>query len=154
MYRMRQWSVRNARWLNAIYLSVESALVFAHPLLKRIGYDRLDKPFLAIEKLTKGILLDSQNCGQCVVGSTGMSCPMNCPKSLRNGPCGGVRSDGSCEIEPDMPCVWLLAWEGNKHMHRNEYPIQFLQPPVDNRLIGTSAWLRATRLKANSDDEI
>ena len=154
MYRMRQWSVRNARWLNAIYTGVESALVLAHPLLKRIGYDRLDKPFLAIEKLTKGMLLDSQNCGQCVVGSTGMSCPMNCPKSLRNGPCGGVRSDGGCEIEPEMPCVWLLAWEGNKRMHSNEYPIQLLQPAVDNRLIGTSAWLRAARRKANSDNEI
>nr|WP_245947992.1 methylenetetrahydrofolate reductase C-terminal domain-containing protein [Halomonas montanilacus] len=28
-------------------------------------------------------------CGQCILSSTGMSCPMNCPKSLRNGPCGG-----------------------------------------------------------------
>ena len=128
MYRMRKWSVRNARWLNAIYTGIESALVMAHPLLKYIGYSRLDKPFVAIEKVTKGFLLDSQNCGQCIVGYTGLSCPMNCPKSLRNGPCGGVRADGGCEIEPDVTCVWVLAWEGNKRMRSGEYPIQFVQP--------------------------
>jgi hypothetical protein len=153
MYRMRQWSVRNARWLNAIYTGIELALVKLHPLLKRIGYQRLDKPFVAIEKLTKGFLLDSRSCGQCIVGYTGMSCPMNCPKSLRNGPCGGVRPDGGCEIEPDMICVWVLAWEGNKRMQNQEYPIQQVQPPVDNRLIGSSAWLRAARIRAQRSHE-
>ncbi|MFQ6005476.1 MAG: methylenetetrahydrofolate reductase C-terminal domain-containing protein [Woeseia sp.] len=152
MYRMRKWSVRNARWLSQIYSGIESVLVKAHPLLKRIGYDRLDKPFVAFEKVTKGFLLDSQSCGQCIVGSTGLSCPMNCPKTLRNGPCGGVRPDGTCEIEPDMPCVWVLAWEGNKRMACPEYPIQIVQPPVDNRLKGTSAWLREVRLKANRNE--
>ncbi|MFQ5547173.1 MAG: methylenetetrahydrofolate reductase C-terminal domain-containing protein [Woeseia sp.] len=152
MYRMRKWSVRNARWLSGIYTGVESALLRAHPLLKWIGYDRLDKPFVAFEKVTKGLLLDSQSCGQCIVGSTGLSCPMNCPKALRNGPCGGVRPDGTCEIEPDMPCVWVLAWEGNKRMATLEYPIQIVQPPMDNRLRGTSAWLREVRLKAGNNE--
>ena len=151
MYRMRSWSVRHARGLNLVYEGVESLLVLLHPLLRRIGYARLDKPFAAIEKVTKGFLLDSQNCGQCVVGSTGLSCPMNCPKSLRNGPCGGVMPNGKCEIEPDMDCVWVLAWEGNKRMHSSEYPIQFIQPAVDNRLRGTSAWLREVRLRVNAD---
>lgn len=80
---------------------------------------------------------------------------MNCPKSLRNGPCGGVRANGKCEIEPDMDCVWVLAWEGNKRMRSSEYPIQFVQPAVDNRLRGRSAWLREVRLQAelNAVDE-
>ncbi len=94
MYRMRTWSVRNARWLKALYEGIESVLTFASPLLRRIGYERLDKPFLMVEKVTKGFLLDSQSCGQCIVGFTGLSCPMNCPKTMRNGPCGGVRPDG------------------------------------------------------------
>jgi hypothetical protein len=38
-----------------------------------------------------------------------MSCPMNCPKSIRNGPCGGVRLNGHCEIKPEMRCVWVLG---------------------------------------------
>ncbi len=145
MYRMRSWSVRNARWLKKLYHGIESALIFASPLLRRIGYERLDKPFLIVEKATKGFLLDSQSCGQCIVGFTGLSCPMNCPKTMRNGPCGGVRPDGKCEIKPDMNCVWVQAWEGNKRLEEDEYPIQIVQPAIDNRRIGKSAWLYEVR---------
>ena len=152
MQRMRGWSVRHARGLKALYTALERTLVFAHPLMRRIGYERLDKPFLVIEKMTKGILLDSQSCGKCVVGSTGMACPMNCPKQLRNGPCGGVRSNGTCEVDPGMECVWVLAWEGNKRLREEHYPIQFVQPPVDSRLKGTSAWLREVRQVAAARD--
>ena len=154
MYRMRKFSVRNARWLNILYSIIERTLTAADPVWRRIGYDRLDKPFVAFEKITKGFLLDSQNCGQCIVGSTGLSCPMNCPKQLRNGPCGGVRMDGKCEVDPEMECVWVAAWEGNKRMRVKEYPIQFVQPPVDNRLHGTSAWLREVRKAVASRDAL
>ncbi|MDA0706240.1 MAG: methylenetetrahydrofolate reductase C-terminal domain-containing protein [Proteobacteria bacterium] len=145
MYRMRTWSVRHARRLKSLYRYLESVLLFAAPLWRRIGYARLDKPFLLLERATKGFLLDSQSCGQCIVGFTGLACPMNCPKTMRNGPCGGVRANGKCEVKPDMDCVWVLAWEGNKRLQEKEYPIQFLQPAVDNRKIGTSAWLREVR---------
>jgi hypothetical protein len=145
MYRMRSWSVRNARWLKGLYQVFESALRFSSPLLRRIGYERLDKPFLLLEKATKGFLLDSQSCGQCIVGFTGLACPMNCPKTMRNGPCGGVRADGKCEVKPEMDCVWVLAWEGNKRLREDEYPIQFVQPAIDNRKLQTSAWLREIR---------
>jgi hypothetical protein len=137
--------VRNARWLKALYHGLEATLSFMSPLLRWIGYERLDKPFLFIEKISKGFLLDSQSCGQCIVGFTGLSCPMNCPKTMRNGPCGGVRADGTCEVKPEMNCVWVQAWEGNKRLQEDEYPIQFLQPAIDNRKIGTSAWLREVR---------
>jgi hypothetical protein len=142
---MRIWSVRHARWLKALYGCLESVLLFAAPLWRRIGYAHLDKPFLLVEKASKGFLLDSQSCGQCIVGFTGLSCPMNCPKTMRNGPCCGVRADGKCEVKPDMDCVWVLAWEGNKRLAEKDYPIQFLQPAIDNRRIGTSAWLREVR---------
>lgn len=148
MYRMRSWSVRNARWLKALHGVLEFTLLAFNPLLKFIGHERLDKPFVAVEKAIKGFLFDSQSCGQCIVGSTGMSCPMNCPKSMRNGPCGGVRSEGRCEVNADMACVWVLAWQGNKRFREDEYPIQIVQPPVDHRLIGTSAWLRELRRKS------
>ncbi len=159
MSRTRYWSVRNARWLKTLYASVEWLLIKANPLLQKIGYERLDRPFVRIEKMTKGVLLDSQSCGQCIVSFTGLSCPMNCPKAMRNGPCGGVRDDGTCEVKPDMKCVWVLAWEGNKRLSNDGYPIQVVQPPMDHRLIGHSAWLRELRLKtrdpaAASSDEI
>jgi hypothetical protein len=81
-----------------------------------------------------------------------MACPMNCPKSLRNGPCGGVRANGKCEVDPEMECVWVLAWEGNKRLGEQNYPIQVVQPPVDNRLRNTSAWLREVRKRTNTED--
>jgi ferredoxin len=51
-------------------------------------------------------------CGDCVLGETFGLCPVaRCAKSIQNGPCGGTRSDGQCEIQQDTPCVWLLIWE-------------------------------------------
>ena len=150
---MRSWSVRNARWLKRAYEGLETVLVRLDPLLRRVGHKRLDKPFLAVEKITKGMLFDSQSCGHCILAFTGMSCPMNCPKHLRNGPCGGVRADGNCEIKPEMRCVWVLAWEGNKRLREDEYPIQVVQRAVDNRLIGTSAWLREVRHRTGTSGD-
>ena len=43
-----------------------------------------------LEHAVKGPVWDCQMCGQCVLHETGMTCPMTCPKTLRNGPCGGM----------------------------------------------------------------
>lgn len=150
MKSVRLWSIRQSRWLNLLYEGLEATLTLLNPLLKRIGYERLDKPFAAIERTVKGFLFDSQSCGQCTLGSTGMACPMNCPKTLRNGPCGGVRQDGGCEIKPEMTCVWVNAWQGSQQIGNIEETIKVIQPPVDNRLKGRSAWLRALRLRTGS----
>ena len=145
MYRMRLWSARNAAWLSVLYNAWETILIRLHPLFARIGYERLDNLFLSIEKPVKGFLFDSRSCGQCTLNITGMSCPMNCPKTMRNGPCGGVRPDGTCEVKPDMPCVWVVARDGNRRMDKNEHAIELVLPPVDARLQGTSAWMRKVR---------
>jgi hypothetical protein len=101
MYAVRLWSVRHAKGLNRFYQAFEKAMVALHPLWNRIGYEKLEAPFQVLEKTTKGFLFDCQMCGQCALSSTGMSCPMNCPKTLRNGPCGGVRPNGHCEVKPE-----------------------------------------------------
>ena len=146
MYRMRQWSVRRARGLDALYRLWEAFLVRLHPLFAWIGYERLDGFFLALEKPVKGFLFDSRSCGQCTLQITGMSCPMNCPKQMRNGPCGGVRPDGGCEVKPEMRCVWLLAWEGRQRLQADAgEPAPPVLPPLDAPLRNTSAWLRAVR---------
>ncbi len=39
---------------------------------------------------------------------TGGICPIvGCPKELVNGPCGGVRDGGKCEVIEDLDCVWV-----------------------------------------------
>jgi len=145
------WSVKQSRPLEIFYNGFEKVVVRLHPLWKLIGYERLEKPFAVTEKAVKGFLFDCQMCGQCALSSTGMSCPMNCPKTLRNGPCGGVRSNGNCEIKPDMACVWVKAWEGSSRMKKdNVHVVQFA---VNNQLQGRSSWLAVAREK-NADDSV
>ncbi|MET1026528.1 MAG: methylenetetrahydrofolate reductase C-terminal domain-containing protein, partial [Dongiaceae bacterium] len=152
MYAVRLWSVRHARGLNLFYKGFEKAMIALHPLWNKIGYDRLEVPFEATEKVVKGFLFDCQMCGQCALSSTGMSCPMNCPKNLRNGPCGGVRANGNCEVKPEMKCVWVQAWTGAEHMAGDRKvkvgldAIGDVQKPVDNSIKGKSSWLRVVRM--------
>ena len=106
------------------------------PYLQKI----LDRTLLPVETLTKVPTFDCRMCGQCVLHSTGMVCPMTCPKNMRNGPCGGVRMDGSCEVYPDKPCVWVKAYTNSQRL---PWPkeIHELRPPVDWSLKGTSSWV-------------
>ncbi|MDP3655257.1 MAG: methylenetetrahydrofolate reductase C-terminal domain-containing protein [Rhodoferax sp.] len=150
MYAVRRWSVRHAAGLEILYRGFERVLVALHPLLQRVGYGRLEKPVATLEKAVKGFLFDCQMCGQCALSSTGMSCSMNCPKNLRNGPCGGVRANGHCEVQPDMRCVWVEAFEGSQRMREGKEAIQVVQFAVDRRLQGRSSWLKVARDKAVS----
>ena len=146
MYAVRQWSVRHARFLESLYDLFEGFLDALHPLWLRIGYDRVEKPITFIERNVKGFLFDCQMCGRCALGNTGMSCPMNCPKQLQNGPCGGVQANGNCEVIPRMRCVWVEAEAGSRLMC-NGSGIQEIRLPVDHTLKGKSSWLRVVREK-------
>lgn len=143
LYTVRLWSVRHAKFLEMVYTALSAIFLKLHPFWEFVGYKRAEKPVMIAEKLVKSFLFDCRMCGQCALSDTGMSCPMNCPKSLRNGPCGGVRPNGNCEVEPDMPCVWVEAWQGSQTMKSSEN-ILTVQPPVDHSLKGTSSWLRVT----------
>ncbi len=147
MYALRRWSVRHARGLEIFYQGFERAVVALHPLWKAIGYQRLETPVAVVEKAVKGLLFDCQMCGQCALSSTGMSCSMNCPKTIRNGPCGGVRANGNCEVKPEMRCVWVEAFEGSQRMQAGREAIKVVQFAVDGRLKGSSSWLRVAREK-------
>jgi hypothetical protein len=140
--------VRHARGLNAFYRAFENVLVGLDPLLRAIGHERLERPVAAVERTVKGFLFDCRMCGQCVLSSTGMSCPMNCPKELRNGPCGGVRANGHCEVDPEMRCVWVEAIEGSRRMREGRDAVHVVQFAVDRRRAGRSSWLAVAREKA------
>ena len=129
------------RALEVLYQATARFLQRAYPPLRRLGRRRLEPLFVSLEQATKVRLFGCRMCGQCTLHSTGMTCPMTCPKNLRNGPCGGVRPDGTCEVLPSIPCVWLLAWERAARMGRHGTEIEEVQPPLDWRLEGTSAWL-------------
>ncbi len=98
------------------------------------------KALLVVEKEIKEEIYDCRMCGQCILHSTGLTCPMRCPKNLRNGPCGGVMMNGNCEVLPDRPCVWVQAWEGSRRLPIWRSHMSHVNRPVDWRLQGTSSW--------------
>ena len=136
--------MRHARLLGALYEIVSWVLVGLHPLWRAIGSGRLESPVAAVERGVKGFLFDCTMCGQCVLNETGMACPTNCPKNLRNGPCGGVRADSMCEVNPNMRCVWVEAYEGSLRLNGGA-AIRAPLPPLDHRNWGKSSWLRVAR---------
>jgi len=101
----------------------------------------LEKAVVAVEKPLKEAMFDCRMCGQCILHSTGLTCPMRCPKNLRNGPCGGVRADGNCEVYPDKPCVWVQAWERSRQLPVYRDHMFHVNAPVDWRLTGSSSWI-------------
>jgi hypothetical protein len=100
----------------------------------------LYKAFTAVERIVKNQVFGCRMCGQCALPVTAYACPMTCPKQLRNGPCGGVSPDGSCEVYPGMRCVWLIAYEPADDEHRVG-DLRRLQRPIDQRKWGQSSWV-------------
>lgn len=98
--------------------------------------------FLLAENAVKKPIFGCKTCGQCVLSYTAFTCPMRCPKKMRNGPCGGTRTDGMCEVDPRLPCVWHLIYVRSKKLGR-ERKLLHIQPAHDHRLEGTSAILNA-----------
>ena len=144
MYKVRLWSVRHSRFMEGLYNAVNPAIVGSLRIIDKVFGTKLDKPITAAEASLKGFLFDCKMCGNCALSKTGMSCPMNCPKTIRNGPCGGVRANGMCEVKPEMRCVWVAAWDGASRM-KNGDEIKNIEFAVDNRDTGKSSWLKLAR---------
>ncbi|MFO7633618.1 MAG: methylenetetrahydrofolate reductase C-terminal domain-containing protein [Caldilinea sp.] len=127
--------------LEKTYQAAERAAWALNPLIARIGYKRVERLIKPAEDFAKELIFGCHHCGQCILHSTGMSCPMECPKNLRNGPCGGVRASGHCEVKPEMRCVWVVAFENSQQMPIYGHELVEIQPPVDRQLEHTSAWV-------------
>lgn len=144
MYKVRLWSVCNSRLLEAAYNTANPLILKLLKGTTKVFGTRLDKPITALEAAAKGFFFDCKMCGDCALSKTGMSCPMNCPKTIRNGPCGGVRENGMCEVRPEMRCVWVEAWDGASRMRGGD-AIREVNFAVDHRGKGTSTWLKLAR---------
>ncbi len=142
--RRRALPVSFSGYLEVVYRGFSSVLRFLDPLFSRIGYGRAAKAMVCVELPAKKLVFGCKMCGNCTLSQTGMSCPMLCPKSIRNGPCGGVREDGGCEVKPQMRCVWVEAWRGAQSM-RAHGDLSTLQAPADHQRKGRSSWIDAAR---------
>ncbi|MEJ2598028.1 MAG: methylenetetrahydrofolate reductase C-terminal domain-containing protein [Anaerolineales bacterium] len=135
------WLRNHPHFLERAYQATRWVFERLDPVISRLGYAKVDRWIRPTEELAKKVVFDCRMCGQCVLHSSGMTCPMTCPKNLRNGPCGGVRANGNCEVKPDMRCVWVEAFERSRRMPVHGSEIIQIQPPVNRLLEGTSAWI-------------
>jgi len=120
---------------------------------------RLLEPSSLYRKVTLGCV----SCGDCIQDHLNYAgCSMRwCYKELRNGPCGGARTDGTCEACPELPCIWNMVYLST--LAAGEDPRKFartLVPPRDwcldrtnalaNRLVGLDNVCRRTQIKAET----
>jgi 5,10-methylenetetrahydrofolate reductase len=144
MLALRRWSVRHAGTLEVCYRLFGALMTACAPLFRKLGFARVERAVIPIERRIKSLMFDCHMCGVCLLSKNGMSCPMNCPKSVRNGPCGGVRTDGGCEVDPDMQCVWVEGWRGMQRMSEGALsPLP--NAPANARFSGSSSWMRLAR---------
>ena len=89
----------------------------------------------SVERAIKGTLFGCRMCGNCLLQETAFICPMECPKGLRNGPCGGSTED-HCYVDPTRPCIWFKIYQRSESMGRSERLLEVL-PPLDWDKVGT-----------------
>lgn len=136
MEAVRHWSVRHARGLKRVYDACARWAPLFGGAVRRLGPQRAERLLLPAERAAKRFLFDCRMCGQCALSHTGMACPSNCAKGMRNGPCGGVRADGGCEVDPAMRCVWVEATAGRRLV--GGVPDGLALLPPDHRRTGRS----------------
>ncbi len=109
-----------------------SAFLERHPFLFRIFYFK--------ERVSKAVLFDCRDCGDCALPETLYLCPESqCPKFQRVGPCGGSRY-GKCEVHDDRYCIWYEIYLRAKATGRLDHIRDYDIAPRDWKLHGTSSW--------------
>lgn len=105
------------------------------PIYYTFRKDKLSHRILnSIEMLYKGPLWGCRQCGNCLLQETAFICPMECPKGLRNGPCGGSTPE-HCYVDETRPCIWYKIYERAFKLGRQELLMEVL-PPLDWELVG------------------
>lgn len=92
-----------------------------------------------VEILIKGPLFGCRMCGNCLLQETAFICPMECPKGMRNGPCGSVTPEKRCYVDESRKCVWNAIYERARKKGRENTLLEIL-PPIDWSKAGTETW--------------
>ncbi len=91
-----------------------------------------------VERTVKGPMFGCRMCGNCLLQETAFICSMECPKGIRNGPCGGSTPE-HCYIDETRPCVWYKIYDRAFRMGRQEILLEVL-PPLDWEKVGGETW--------------
>jgi ferredoxin len=94
-------------------------------------FPALDTLFIGVDRDVGFYEERCRSCGTCQLGDTGGICPVTrCSKGVLNGPCGGTREDGSCELADGIHCAWHDIYERLKGQGRLD-KILVVRPPMD-----------------------
>ncbi|MCE5264017.1 MAG: methylenetetrahydrofolate reductase C-terminal domain-containing protein [Deltaproteobacteria bacterium] len=136
-------SYRNSRLFHKLLFEPGRNLFgFMRALCRMVEGTAWETPFHWCEHLAKFLLFDCRDCGDCALPDVAYTCPMSrCPKSMRNGACGGS-FNGWCEVHPGKRhCIYVKAYARLKHYGEesrlDEKPI----PPCNWDFYQTSSWI-------------
>ena len=73
-----------------------------------------------------------------------LSVCMECPKGLRNGPCGGVTPEKRCYVDETRKCVWYAIYKRAQKTGREKTLLEVL-PPLDWKKVGAETWADVLR---------
>ncbi|MGA2380432.1 MAG: methylenetetrahydrofolate reductase C-terminal domain-containing protein [Spirochaetia bacterium] len=94
-------------------------------------YPALDTMFVGVDRDVGYYEERCRSCGTCMLGDTGGICPVTrCSKGVLNGPCGGTREDGSCELAGGIHCAWHDIHERLKEQGRLSQ-LLIVRPPME-----------------------
>src|SRR5664280_2540629 len=65
--------------------------------------------------------------------------PMECPKGMRNGPCGGITPEKNCYVDETRKCIWYAIYKRALKTGREETLLEVF-PPLDWIKVGTETW--------------
>jgi hypothetical protein len=110
---------------------------------------KFSRLLLFFEDVVKVPVFGCQHCGECVLSSTAFICSQNCPKRMRNGPCGGTGEGGSCEVYPERKCVWYRIHYRSRLLNR--VSLLYKLNKIHNwNLEGTSSWLNVWKKRIDA----
>lgn len=114
-----------------------------------------------LEHTSKALLYGCIDCGDCGLEPAVYSCPMSaCPKSQRNGPCGGSM-DGYCEAYPPTDsegahfCIHYMAYHRlSRYGEFDEKYCSYITVPNEWKFWQKSAWSNYTHDRDNTAKRI
>ncbi|MGD0020874.1 MAG: methylenetetrahydrofolate reductase C-terminal domain-containing protein [Smithellaceae bacterium] len=103
---------------------------------------KMEGLFHKLELLTKVVIFDCKDCGDCALIDLAYLCPMSqCPKNQRNGACGGS-FEGWCEVYPGKKqCVYVRAYARLKKHGKEDELDKGIIEPCNWDLYQTSSWI-------------
>jgi methylenetetrahydrofolate reductase (NADPH) len=105
---------------------------------------RLSHGLCLLEDAMKKPVFRCQSCGECILSHSAFICSQRYPKRMRNGPCGGTREGGFCEVYPERKCIWTLIARRSALLRRSVLLLR-IERAHDWELEKTSAWLNVFR---------